>query len=175
MVVAGTPLVEIGDPTSLEVVSDVLSSDAMAIVPGMRMLVRVPGRDVLSAQVTRVEPAAFTKLSPLGVEEQRVNVIGCFLQDAVGLGDGFEVDVSIVLWESDSVLTAPATALVPVDSGWGVYVMERGRARLRTIEVGRRGVREVEVRSGLGIGDLVIRHPDERVVEGARVRDDPTR
>jgi HlyD family secretion protein len=169
VVPAGTPLVEIGDPRSLEIVSDVLSRDATAIVPGMPVIVRVPGREPLRAQVARVEPSAFTKVSPLGVEEQRVNVIGAFLQETFGLGDRFEVDVSIVLWEADSVLKVPSTALVPLDSTWAVYVVEQGEARFRPVTVGRRGAREAQVESGLSAGDRVILHPDERVVDGVRV------
>lgn len=169
VVPAGTPLVEIGDPRSLEIVSDVLSRDATAIVPGMPVIVRVPGREPLRAQVARVEPSAFTKVSPLGVEEQRVNVIGAFLQETFGLGDRFEVDVSIVLWEADSVLKVPSTVLVPLDSTWAVYVVEQGEARLRPVTVGRRGAREAQVESGLSAGDRVILHPDERVVDGVRV------
>lgn len=169
VVPAGTPLVEIGDPRSLEIVSDVLSRDATAIAPGMPMMVRVPGREPLRAQVARVEPSAFTKVSPLGVEEQRVNVIGAFLQETFGLGDRFEVDVSIVLWEADSVLKVPSTALVPRDSAWAVYVVEAGEARLRAVTVARRGAREVQIEFGLSEGDRVVLHPDERVVDGVRV------
>jgi HlyD family secretion protein len=169
VVPAGTPLVEIGDPRSLEIVSDVLSRDATAIMPGMPMIVRVPGREPLRAQVARVEPSAFTKLSPLGVEEQRVNVIGAFLQETFGLGDRFEVDVSIVLWEADSVLKVPSTALVPLDSAWAVYVVDQGEARLRPVNVSRRGAREVQIDSGLADGDRVILHPDERLADGLRV------
>jgi len=170
VVPAGTPLIEIGDPRTLEIVSDVLSRDATTIAPGMSMIVRVPGREPLRARVARVEPSAFTKVSPLGVEEQRVNVIGIFLQETFGLGDRFEVDVSIVLWESDSVLTVPSTALVPVDSVWGVYVVDGGEAKLRTVSVARRGAREVQIDSGLAAGDRVILHPDERLADGTRVR-----
>jgi len=99
-----------------------------------------------------------------------VNVIGTFLQETFGLGDRFEVDVSIVLWESDSVLTVPSTALVPVDSVWGVYVVDGGEAKLRTVSVARRGAREVQIDSGLAAGDRVILHPDERLTDGTRVR-----
>lgn len=170
VVPAGTPLVEIGDPRSLEIVSDVLSRDATSIVPGMPMIVRVPGREPLRAQVARVEPSAFTKVSPLGVDEQRVNVIGTFLQETFGLGDRFEVDVSIVLWEADSVLKVPSTALVPVDSTWAVYVVEGRAARLRAVSLARRGAREVQIESGVNEGDRVILHPDERLADGVRIR-----
>ena len=170
VVPAGTPLVEIGDPRSLEIVSDVLSRDATSMTPGMPMLVRVPGRDPIRARVDRVEPSAFTKISPLGVEEQRVNVIGTGLPETLGLGDHFEVDVSIVLWEADSVLKMPSTALIPVGSAWAVYVVDAGRARLRPVTVARRGAREVQIVSGLAAGDRVIVHPDERLKDGIRVR-----
>jgi HlyD family secretion protein len=170
VVPAGTPLVEIGEPRSLEIVSDVLSRDATAIVPGMPMIVRVPGREPVRARVDRVEPSAFTKVSPLGVEEQRVNVIGTPLQETPGLGDRFELDVSIVLWEAASVLKVPSTALVPADSAWAVYVVDHGRAKLRPVVVARRGVREVQIGSGLSTGDRVIVHPDERLKDGIRVR-----
>ncbi|HEU4333325.1 MAG TPA: HlyD family efflux transporter periplasmic adaptor subunit [Candidatus Eisenbacteria bacterium] len=170
VVPAGTPLIEIGDPRTLEIVSDVLSRDATAIVPGMPMVVRIPGREPVRARVDRVEPSAFTKLSPLGVEEQRVNVVGNGLPENLGLGDRFELDVSIVLWEAERVLKIPATALVPAGDAWAVYLVEKGRARLRPVAVARRGIREVQIESGLSAGDRVIVHPDERLKDGTRVR-----
>lgn len=170
VVPAGTPLIEIGDPRTLEIVSDVLSRDATAIVPGMPMIVRIPGREPVRARVDRVEPSAFTKLSPLGVEEQRVNVVGNGLPEMLGIGDRFELDVSIVLWEAERVLKIPATALVPADSAWAVYAVEKGRAKLRPVVVARRGVREVQIESGLSEGERVIVHPDERLKDGIRVR-----
>ena len=133
------------------------------------MLVRVAAGRELKARVKRVEPAAFTKVSPLGVEEQRVNVVGEFLDPPLGLGDRFEVDVSIVLWESASALKVPGGALFPVDSGWGVFTVTDGRARLRQVSLGHRGARETEVLSGLRAGDTVIVHPDDRMRDGVRV------
>jgi HlyD family secretion protein len=170
VVPAGTPLIEVGDPRGLEIVSDVLSRDATSIEPGMPMIVRVPGRATVRVRVDRVEPSAFTKISPLGVEEQRVNVIGIGVPETLGLGDHFEVDVSIVLWEADSVLNVPSTALIPVDSTWAVYVVAAGRAKLRPVAVARRGAREVQITSGLAAGERVIVHPDERLKDGIRVR-----
>jgi HlyD family secretion protein len=119
--------------------------------------------------VKRVEPAAFTKVSPLGVEEQRVNVVGEFLDPPLRLGDRFEVDVSIVLWESAGVLKVPGGALFPVDSGWAVFTVTDGQARLRSVSLGHRGARETEVLSGLRPGDTVIVHPDDRMQDGVRV------
>jgi HlyD family secretion protein len=168
VVPAGTALLEIGDPTALEVVADVLTRDVGQISAGSPILVRVGGRE-LKARVKRVEPAAFTKISPLGVEEQRVNVVGEFLDPPAGLGDRFEVDVSIVLWESASALKVPGGALLPVDSTWGVFTVTDGRARLRRVGLGHRGARETEVLSGIREGDIVIVHPDDRVRDGVRV------
>jgi HlyD family secretion protein len=169
VVLAGTPLMEVGVPGDLEIVVDVLSSDAARIRPGARMIVRVPQGAEFEAAVTRVEPAAFTKVSPLGVEEQRVNIIASPASPPIGLGDRFRVGTSIVLWSAESVLTVPSTSLVPGDEGWGVYVVERGRAVLRVVTLGQHGAREVEVLRGLRSGDLVIRHPDERISDGTRV------
>jgi HlyD family secretion protein len=169
VVPAGTSLLEIGDPGDLEVVADVLTRDVGEINSGASMLVRVGGGRELKARVKRVEPAAFTKLSPLGVEEQRVNVVGEFLDPPLGLGDRFEVDVSIVLWESARALKVPAGALFPVDSGWGVFTVTDGRAQLRRVILGHRGARETEVLSGLRAGDMVIIHPDSRMQDGVRV------
>ena len=170
VVVAGTPLVEVGDPESLEVVSDILSRDASHVAVGMRLEVRTSGRAPIVAHVSRVEPAAFTKRSALGVDEQRVNVIGTFGTPVSGLGDGFEVDVSIILWEGAQVLRVPSAALVPLDSGWAVYRVEDGLARRVPVTIGRRGAREVELLGGVSAGTLVIVRPDERVSDGGRVR-----
>ncbi len=170
VVVAGTPLVEVGDASSLDVVADVLSRDAVRVNPGMPMEVRLADRAPLPATVLRVEPVAFTRQSALGIEEQRVNVIARLEGVVTGLGDGFEVDVSIVLWRGDSTVRIPAAALVPLDAGWGTYVVEGGRARLVGITIGRRGGRDVEVTGGVEVGALVALRPDERMRDGARVR-----
>jgi len=169
VVLAGTPLMEVGVPGDLEIVVDVLSSDAARIRPGGRIIVRIPQGPEFEAVVTRIEPAAFTKVSPLGVEEQRVNVIGSPASLPGGLGDRFRVAVSIVLWSAESVLTIPSTSLVPGDEGWAVYGVENGRAVLRMVTLGQHGARSVEVVRGLERGDVVIRHPDERIREGTRV------
>jgi len=168
VVAAGTPLMEVG-AGEIEIVVDVLSSDASKVRVGSRMMVTVPGGPEFVATVSRVEPAAFTKVSPLGVEEQRVNVIAALDTVPAGLGDRFRVSTSIVLWSAESALTVPSTSLVPTDEGWGVYVVERGKARLRVVTLGQTGVRAVEVASGINVGDVVISHPDERIKEGLRV------
>lgn len=169
VVPAGTPLVEVGDPTSLEVVVDVLSSDAIEVRAGQDAVVQVPQGRSFTGRVTRVEPAAFVKVSPLGVEERRVNVIVALHDSATGLGHQFEVNISIVLWEGENVLQVPATSLVPVDTAWAVYVIEDDRARLRPVTVGHRGTRSVEITDGLNEGEWIVRHPDERIADGARV------
>lgn len=168
VVPAGTPLMEVG-AGALEIVVDVLSSDAARIRAGSHMVVNVAGATSFTAIVSRVEPSAFTKISPLGVEEQRVNVIATLDTAPAGLGDRFRVSTSIVLWSAESVLTVPSTSLVPTDEGWGVYVVERGRARLRMVSLGQTGGRAVEVLSGVSVGDVVISHPDERIKEAIRV------
>jgi HlyD family secretion protein len=166
---AGTPIIEVGSPEQIDIEVDVLSTDATRIQSGARMIVHVPGGPDLEAVVTRVEPAAFTRVSPLGVEEQRVNVIARFLERPTGFGDRFRVATSIVLWSAESVLTIPSSSLVPSDEGWAVYVVERGRARLQSIETGQRGARLVEVRAGLSAGTTIVLHPDERINNGVRV------
>lgn len=170
VVPAGTPLVEVGDPSAIEVVSDVLSRDATRIKPGMAMEVRTAGRAPLLARVSRVEPAAFTKRSALGVDEQRVNVIADFDGPVTGLGDAFEVDVSVILWEGTRILRIPSAALFPLDSGWAVFAVREGRAQRVPVTIGARGTHEVEVKEGISEGTLVILRPDERLRDGGRVR-----
>lgn len=169
VVIAGTPVLEVGAGNDVEVEVDVLSSDATRIRTGTRMIVRVPDGPELQAAVTRIEPAAFTKTSPLGVEEQRVHVIGRFSNPPAGLGDGFRVVASIVLWSAESVLTIPSSSLVPSGEGWGVFVVRNGRARLQPIALGHQGKRMMEVAGGLKAKDLIVAHPDERVGDGTRV------
>ena len=169
VVIAGTPMLEVGSGDDVEVEVDVLSSDATRIRPGTRMIVRVPDGPELEAAVTRIEPAAFTKISPLGVEEQRVHVVGRFSRSPEGLGDGFRVVASIVLWSAESVLTIPSSSLVPSGEGWGVFVVRNGRARLQPISLGHQGSRMMEVVGGLNAKDLIVSHPDERVSDGTRV------
>lgn len=188
-VAAGEPLLEIGDPTSLEVVVDVLSSDAARIQPGMPARIEAWGGDsVLPGRVSSVEPSAFTKVSSLGVEEQRVNVILAVEQPSTSnnptemkragegsrlpaaLGDRFRVEAHVVLWHGDDVPVIPTTAMFRHRGAWAVYALEEGRARLRPIEIGHRGRTAVEVVRGLEEGAQVILHPGDRVEDGARVK-----
>lgn len=171
VVAAGTPLVEVGDCGNLEIVVDILTTDAAVVRPGARVLVEPWTEGApLEARVRRVEPAAFTKLSALGVEEQRVNVIADFLTSPAGVGDGFRVDVRIVAWEGADVLRAPSSALFRAGDQWAVFVVTEGRARLRPVQVGHHNPSETEVTSGLNVGDVVVRHPSDRVADGVRVR-----
>jgi HlyD family secretion protein len=169
---AGTPVLEIGDDSALEVVLDVLTQDAVRIRIGAPVLLSVTGGgDTLAARVRSVEPAAFTKVSPLGVEEQRVNVVVDIEGPAAGLGDGFRVDARIVVWEGADLLLVPSGALVREPEGWTVFTVREGRARRVPVRIGERGGTAAEVREGLREGDRVIVWPDDRVRDGERVRD----
>ena len=173
VVPAGDPLVEIGDPRHIEIVSDLLSTDAVRVKPGMRVLVEGWGGDqTLAATVRRVEPSGFTKVSALGVEEQRVNVLMDF--DAAAdawkhLGDAFRVEVRIVVWEAESVVKVPTSALFRVGDTWAAYVVDAGRARRVLLELGQRTSQEAEVRSGLSESQVVVLHPGDLLVDGSRV------
>jgi HlyD family secretion protein len=173
IVPAGEPLIELGDPANLEIVSDLLSTDAVRVRPGARAYIEQWGSEQpLSAIVRRVEPAGFTKVSALGVEEQRVNVI-LDLEDSGReddvLGDGYRVDVRIVIWEAGSVVKVPTAALFRDHERWAVYVVRDGRAHLVPIEIGRQTGREAEVLRGLDEGARVIVHPPDSITDGTRV------
>ncbi len=169
-IAAGLPLMTIGDPSQMEAVVDVLSVDAVKIQPGMRMLLRDWGGDTpLEARVRLVEPVAFTKISALGIEEQRVNVIA----DPVGprwpLGDGYRIQARIVLWQQDEVLKLPGSSVFRVGNEWRVFVAENNRARERTVIIGQRNRDDVQIISGLREGEQVIRFPSRQVSDGARI------
>jgi HlyD family secretion protein len=172
IVAAGMPLLEIGDPADLEVVVDVLSADAVRIRAGAEMEIDDwGGARPLRARVQRVEPSGFTKVSALGVEEQRVNVVADFVDGAGNLGDGYRVEARVVVWEAPDVLRVPGSALFRRADRWHVFVAERGRARLRAVEVGERGTFEAEVQSGLEVGERVVLHPSDRIQDGVRLKD----
>ncbi len=168
-VAAGTPLLELGDPTSLEIVLDLLSSDAVQVRPGASMSVGGGGRQ-LQARIRTIEPSAFTKVSALGVEEQRVNVIADFSERPDRLGDGYRVEASIAVWEGANVLKVPGGALFRHGSAWAVFIVENGRAKQRDVEVGRRNASEAEILKGLEPGQVVVLHPGDKIAEGTRVR-----
>jgi len=171
---AGVPLIEVGDPTDLEVVIEVLSRDGAVVSPGTRVeLEQWGGGAPLLAKVRLVEPAAFTKVSALGVEEQRVNVVADLVtppEQRPGLGDQFRVEARLVVWEGNDVLKVPAGALFRRGERWATLVVANGRARERLVTVGKASDREMQVLAGLNEGEEVILHPGERVRDGQRVR-----
>lgn len=173
LVPAGFPLMEVGDPTDLEARIEVLSRDAVAITPGTRVLLEQwGGSGPLEARVRLVEPSGFTKISALGVEEQRVYVVADLTDPAARrptLGDNYRVEARIVIWENPQVLRAPAGALFQLGGAWQAYVVEDGRARLRAVQVGRGNGVAAEVTGGLRDGDRVIVYPGDKVAEGTRV------
>lgn len=174
VVAAAPPLLELGDARTLEIVIDVLSSDAPRVHAGQRVrLERWGGDSALTGVVRTVEPAGFTRLSPLGVEEQRVNVIIDPIDPPPTLGDGYRVEGRIVIWEGARVLTVPPSALVRDASGWSVFAVEQGRARRRTVTVGHWSDAGVEILGGLAEGATVVAFPSDRVTDGVRVRSAP--
>jgi HlyD family secretion protein len=171
VVAAGEPLLSIGDLGNLEVVVELLSSEAVKVAPGMPVLVEGWGGDkALRAQVRRVEPYAVTKVSALGIEEKRVNVIADFVDPPGPIGDGFRVTARIVTWQAEKVLKVSASALFRCANAWCVFVIEDGRARRRIIEVGHRNLIEAEVTAGVAAGQRVIRYPSNDLTEGSKVR-----
>ena len=171
VIAASTPVLELGDAAALEVIADVLSSDAVKIAPGSAVEIADWGGEVpLVGTVRSVEPSAFTRVSALGVDEQRVNVIIDIANPPTSLGDGFRVEMKATVWQSSDVLTIPASALFQRSGEWMVFVVEDGRARERQVEVGHRTGAVAELKGGLREGDRVILFPSDKVSEGARVR-----
>lgn len=176
---AGTPLLEVGDPAGLEVVVDVLTDDVVRL--GVGSLARVSvgaSADTLVGRVIRIEPSAFTRVSPLGVEEQRVHVIVALdgplgREGPLALGDRFRVDVALVAWQADDVVRVPVRALFRLDGGWAVWLADEGRARLQPVELGPRGRDAAVVTRGLSPGDSVVAYPPESLEDGARIRPRP--
>lgn len=171
-VAPGEPLLEIGDPAAIEIVADLLSQDAVRVRPDMRVVIERWGGPPLSGRVREIEPAGFTRISALGVEEQRVNVLIDFADDAAShfLGDAFRVEVRVLLVEMDDVLRVPLSAVFRTAAGEAVFVAERGTAQLRPVELGARSGIEAEVRAGLVEGEQVIIHPSDQIRDRAAVR-----
>lgn len=175
VVAAGTPLVEIGDPGRLEIVVDLLSSDAVQVRPGASVSIEDWGGErPLAGRVRRVEPFGFTKVSALGVEEQRVNAVIDFTgtaADRAGLGHGFRVTVAIRVWQGEGRLRVPISALFRSGGRWSLFIVDaEGRARLRAVRIGRMNDEVAELLGGLLEGERVILHPGDRIAEGVRVR-----
>lgn len=173
VVPAGEPLVEIGDPADLEIVVDLLSADAVKVAAGQRVVIEGwGGETAVAGRVRRVEPFGFTKISALGIEEQRVNVIIDFTsprEQWERLGHGYQVDLRIVLWEGVDVVKLPLTALFRDGDQWAVFIESDGRAQRRQVEIGRRNGLEAEIIGGLKTGERVIMHPSDKVADGVRV------
>lgn len=173
VVSAGTALVEIGDPNDLEIVTDYLSPDAVRIRAGLPVLIENWGGEyALEGRVRRVEPFAYTKVSALGIEEQRANVVIDFDSppgDREQLGHGYRVETRIILWSDDRALKIPLTALFREGNAWAVFVVQENVARLRELELGGRNGIDAEVRAGLEAGEQIIATPSDRIAEGVRV------
>lgn len=174
IVTPGTKLIELGDPTDLEIEIDVLSTDGVLIKPGARVSIEHWGGErPLRGRVRLVEPSGFTKVSALGVEEQRVNAIIDFTDkpsDRATLGDAFRVEARIVIWDTPAALRVPAGALFRSGEKWAVFRVENDRAVLRTLGIGRSNDEHAEVLSGLEEGDRVIVYPTDRVQQRVKVK-----
>jgi HlyD family secretion protein len=172
-VALGAPLVDVADTGQLEIVAEILTVDAVRIpAAAATRITGWGGAETLLARVRHVEPAAFTKVSALGVEEQRVRVIIDLLSPPrqwSSLGDGFRVDVAIETYVREGAIKAPLGALFRDGAGWAVYAVVDGRARRRRVEVGRRSASETEILAGLAAGERVILYPTDRVGEGVKV------
>lgn len=173
VVEAGTPLLTLGDPADLEIVVDLLSSDAVRVREGdVARLEQWGGDGVLEAVVRRIEPAGFTEVSALGIDEQRVRVILDLTSPHstwAQLGHGFRVLARIVVLRREEVVVVPTGALFRDGTGWAVFVVEAGRAGTRPIELGARGPARAEVLDGLAVGEVVVLYPSDRLADGVRV------
>jgi HlyD family secretion protein len=171
-VAQGTPILELGDPARLEIAVDVLTADAVEVHPGAEAEITGWGGPSLRGVVRLVEPSAITKISALGIEEQRVTVIVDLADPPEAwarLGDGWRIEARIVTWRGDDVVTVPLGALFRDGDDWAVFVVAGGRARQRVITIGHRSADAAEVRSGLEVGEEVVLHPGEGIRDGARV------
>ena len=166
----GTPLIELGDPANIELVADILSTEAVKVHPGVVVLVEnVESENPVRARVRTVEPQAVTKISALGVEEKRVDIVADFLGQKPPFGDNFRVDVRIITWQGDSVIFVPTGALFTLGDKWQVFVVERGRAKRRALKTLHRSRTETQVTEGLDEGETVIVHPPNGLTDGTRV------
>jgi len=173
VVQAGAPLLEVGDPTLLEIVVDLLTTDAVNVAPGTPVTIERWGGDHdLAGRVRLVEPSAFTKPSALGVDEQRVNVIVALTDPRErwsALADGYRVEARLILWRSEAVTKVPMGAVFRHGDGWAVFRVDGGAAHLVPVTIGHRGDAEVELTGGVEPGTSVVVHPGDRVKEGVRV------
>ena len=173
VVPVGEPLLEIGDPSQIEIVADLLSTDAVRIPAHARVLIEQwGGSEPLEAVVRRVEPSGFMKVSALGVEEQRVNVV-IDLADRSGqahqLGDGYRVEVRVVVWQEADVVKVPVGSLFRSGDEWSAFVIDEGRTRLQRVQLGQRNDTEGQIVDGLQPGQTVVLHPPDTLTDGTRV------
>ena len=177
VVQAGAPLIEVGDPLDLEVVADLLSTDAVKIDKGAPARIDAWGGSPIRGRVTRVDPAGFLKVSALGIEEQRVRTTIDFVDPPATwsrLGHDYRLTVHVTVWNSEDVLTVPVGALFRRGEDWAVFVVKDGRARSMPVQLGHRNSRMAEVTSGLSVGDKVVLHPSDRIREGIAVTERAT-
>jgi HlyD family secretion protein len=174
VVPVGDPLLEIGDPANLEIVADLLSTDAVRVSPGAPVLIEQwGGNHPLNARVRRVEPSGFMKVSALGVEEQRVNVIIDLVDGAAAarqLGDGYRVEVRVVIWRDEAALKVSIGAVFRSGDQWAAFVVDKDVARLQTVQLGQRNEREGQITGGVAEGQMVVLHPPDTLKDGMRVR-----
>ncbi len=171
VVASGTPIIVLSNTNKIEIVADLLSTDAVKVQPGAPVSVENWGGEApLRARIRTVEPFGFTKVSALGIEEQRVNVIADLIDRPANLGDGYRVDVRIVVWENLDVLKVPASALFRAGEAWCVFVIEGRLARSQHVEVGHRNALEAEIMSGLRENEAVVLHPSNDINEGVAVQ-----
>ena len=168
----GTPLIEIGDVLDLEIVADLLSTDAVQIKDGASVRIDGWGGPAIQGRVTRVDPAGFLKVSALGIEEQRVRTVIDFVDPPrtwSRLGHDFRVIVHVKIWDAENALTLPVGALFRKGDDWAVFAVKDGRARTTLLRIGRRNNRVAEVLSGLSAGDQVVLHPSDRIKDGVAI------
>ena len=170
VVPAGTPIIEIGNPGPVEIVIDILSSQAVQVRPGTDVLIeRENSVDPVKARVRVVEPQAITKISALGVEERRVNVIADIMSKDAQYGDNFRVDTQIILWRGKNLLTVPTSALFRTGDTWNVFVVRLGMAHRREVQIGHQSSSQSEVLGGLDDGESVVLHPPNELTENSFV------
>jgi HlyD family secretion protein len=173
VVPAGAALLDIGDPAQLEIIADYLSNEAVMLRAGQRAIIDGWGGAPLNATVTRVEPSAFTKVSALGIAEQRVNVVLNITDPYASwqhLGHGYRINARVIVWEADAVNIVPLTALFRHGDGWALFIDDGGVAQLRPVVVGHRAGLAVEAVEGVAPGEQVVVNPSERIEDGTRLQ-----
>ena len=177
VVQTGTPLIEIGDPLDLEVVADLLSTDAVQIAPGSSVRIDGWGGSSIRGRVTRVDPAGFLKVSALGIEEQRVRTTIDFVDPPETwsrLGHDYRVVVHVTVWNAEKAWSVPVGALFRKGEEWAVFSVKDGRARTALVKIGHRNSRMAEILSGVAEGDRIVLHPSDRIREGVAVSERET-